>query len=273
MCGTCGCNEPPQTFTAPRVTTRHLSLETSLLAANDNVAETNRRYFLDRGILAVNLVSGPGAGKTALLEATARHYRKHQHGETNRPPLHVIEGDQQTDNDARRVRDAGAIAHQINTGHLCHLEAMHIRQSLQALPPVPKSLLIIENVGNLVCPASFDLGEQLRIVVISTTEGDDKPLKYPDIVADADLLIISKADLSPYVDFDIQRCMDNARRIRPGLEALVLSAKSGEGMTHWLQWLEDQQRQFQQEINDNARPQEAGGDEPASTPPASSDLR
>lgn len=248
MCGTCGCNGPlsPPKPASPLTGTQHISLETSLLAANDRVAVQNRRYFLEHGILALNIVSAPGAGKTTLLETTARHYAAHP------PVLHVIEGDQQTDHDAQRVRKAGATAHQINTGHLCHLEAIHIQQALNALPPDPHSLVIIENVGNLVCPATFDLGEQLRVVVISTPEGDDKPLKYPDILANADLLIISKADLSPYVDFDIQGCIDNARKIRPGIEALVLSAKSGEGITAWLHWLESQQQLFLQEVSSAA---------------------
>lgn len=240
MCGTCGCQEPRL---APPLPTRHLSLHTSLLAANDSIANSNRRYLLDHGVLSINLVSGPGAGKTTLLEATARHYRDHP------PQLHVIEGDQQTDNDTQRVRRAGAIAQQINTGHLCHLEAMHIQRALEQEPPAAGALLVIENIGNLVCPASFDLGEQLRIVVISTPEGDDKPLKYPDILVDADLLIISKSDLSAYVDFDIQACIDNARRIRPGLEAMVVSAKSGAGLEQWLEWLHRQHQQFLQEIS------------------------
>lgn len=253
MCGTCGCNSPLSPPVTPLPGTQHISLGTSLLAANDRIAEHNRRYFIDHGILALNIVSGPGAGKTTLLEATARHYAAHP------PALHVIEGDQQTDHDAQRVRKAGATAHQINTGHLCHLEAIHIQQALNALPPAPNSVLFIENVGNLVCPATFDLGEQLRIVVISTPEGDDKPLKYPDILANADLLIISKADLSPYVDFDIQGCIDNARQIRPGIEAMVLSAKTGEGVETWLNWLEQQQQLFRQEVSSAA--------------PLSSDLR
>lgn len=232
MCGTCGCTQ-----------TQHVSLQTSLLAANDAIANTNRQYFLDHGILALNLVSGPGAGKTTLLEATARHYREHP------PYLHVIEGDQQTDNDAQRVRRAGAIAQQINTGHLCHLEAMHIQRALAQLAPTPGALLVIENVGNLVCPAAFDLGEQLRIVVISTPEGDDKPLKYPDILVDADLLVINKSDLSAYVDFNIQACIDNARRIRPELEAMVVSAKTGQGLEQWFHWLKAQQQLFLQETS------------------------
>lgn len=243
MCGTCGCNEPRLSPGAPNKLTKHLSLHTSLLAANDSIADSNRRYLLEHGILTLNLVSGPGAGKTTLLEATARHYRDHP------PLLHVIEGDQQTDNDTQRVRRAGAIAQQINTGHLCHLEAMHIQRALAQHPPAPGALLVIENIGNLVCPASFDLGEQLRIVVISTPEGDDKPLKYPDILVDADLLIISKSDLSAYVDFDIQTCIDNAHRIRPNLEAMVVSAKTGAGLDHWLEWLHRQRQQFHQEIS------------------------
>lgn len=248
MCGTCGCNESPKRPTVPRMTSHHITLETSLLAANATVAEANRAYFLAHSILVINLVSGPGAGKTRLLEATARHCHQHP------PLLQVIEGDQQTDNDARRVREAGAIAHQINTGHLCHLEAFHIQQALAAQPPADNSLLVIENVGNLVCPASFDLGEQLRIVMISTTEGDDKPLKYPDILVEADLLLISKSDLAPHVDFDIEACIKNARRVKPGLEALVLSAKTGEGIELWYDWLSEQQQQFRQELAAPALP-------------------
>lgn len=261
MCGTCGCNSPlaplpPISKLGPVSTpaqSQHVRLETSLLAANDRIAEQNRRYFMNHSILALNIVSGPGAGKTTLLEATARYFAS----QSNR--LHVIEGDQQTDHDAQRVRKAGATAYQINTGHLCHLEAFHIQQAFTAQAPAADSILVIENVGNLVCPATFDLGEQLRIVVISTPEGDDKPLKYPDILANADLLIISKADLSPYVDFNIQACIENARRIRPGIEALVLSAKTGEGLETWLHWLDSQRQQFTQEAS--------------SAEPLSSDLR
>lgn len=255
MCGICGCNAPlapPKQSSAMSPATQHIALETSLLAANDRIAEQNRRYFVERGILALNIVSGPGAGKTTLLEATARHYANaattpQSPATTRELPLYVIEGDQQTDHDAQRVRSAGAIAHQINTGHLCHLEAVHIQSALTALAPPSNATLIIENVGNLVCPATFDLGEQLRVVVISTPEGDDKPLKYPDILANADLLIVSKADLSPYVDFDIEACIHHARRIRPGIEALVVSAKSGEGMETWLRWLDSQRQQYRQE--------------------------
>lgn len=280
MCGTCGCNAPltpPKTNSTISPATQHIALETSLLAANDRIAEQNRRYFVDHGILALNIVSGPGAGKTTLLEATARHYATEHHYATDHhyataphdasvpaephsppatqePPLYVIEGDQQTDHDAQRVRKAGAIAHQINTGHLCHLEAVHIKNALTALAPPPNATLIIENVGNLVCPATFDLGEQLRVVVISTPEGDDKPLKYPDILANADLLIVSKADLSPYVDFDIDACIHHARCIRPGIEALVMSAKTGEGMETWLRWLDSQRQQYRQETAPDSPP-------------------
>lgn len=257
MCGICGCNEPKNRVLLPLKpvppkpvpvkATTHLVLETSLLAKNDALATENRNYFLQRGLLAINLVSGPGAGKTTLLEATARYFR--EQGKT----LHVIEGDQQTDNDAQRVRAAGAIAHQINTGHLCHLEAMHIARSLQTLPPCQGSTLVIENVGNLVCPASFDLGEQLRVVVISTPEGDDKPLKYPDILLDADLLIISKSDLAPYVDFDSEKCIAHALSINSRLQTMQLSVRSGAGFDQWLTWLDQQRQQYDQESDTSDR--------------------
>lgn len=207
-----------------------VTLERRILAKNEALAGANREWLTARHIFALNLLSSPGAGKTTLLESSIRALA----GEF---PLQVVEGDQATENDAERIRAAGAEAVQINTGTGCHLEADMLAQALQRLAPVDGTLLFIENVGNLVCPALFDLGEQKRVVILSVTEGDDKPLKYPHMFASADLMIINKIDLLPYVNFDVERCVDAARQIKPTIETLCLSATSGEGMDVWLGWL------------------------------------
>ena len=205
-------------------------IELDLLAKNDRFAAANRARFDALALLAVNLVSGPGAGKTTLLTATAVALG-------DAPPMAVIEGDQETENDARRIRASGVPAVQINTGRVCHLDAHMVGHALDELSPAAGALLFIENVGNLVCPAAFDLGEHRRVALLSVTEGDDKPLKYPDLFAAADLMILNKIDLLPYVDFDVARCMEYARRTNPEIEILTLSARSGEGLDGWLSWL------------------------------------
>ena len=181
---------------------------------------------------ALNLIGAPGAGKTALLEATIRSLAH--------VPVTVIEGDQETDNDAARIRATGCRVLQINTGAGCHLDADMVHRALHALDPEPRSLLFIENVGNLVCPALFDLGEQSKVVVISVTEGDDKPLKYPHMFAAAGLVIVNKIDLLPYVDFDLANCAGYARSVNPGVEILPLSATTGEGIEAWYDWIASQ---------------------------------
>ena len=210
---------------------RMVRVERDLLAKNDAIASANRRLFDDRGVFALNLVSSPGSGKTTLLVRTIAAWQ-------GRTPVAVIEGDQQTSRDADRVRAAGARAVQINTGKGCHLDAQMVSNALSQLELADDSLLLIENVGNLVCPAAFDLGEAHKVVILSVTEGDDKPLKYPDMFHAADLLVLNKIDLLPHVDFDVDAAIGYARRVRPGIEVILVSARTGEGLAGWLAWLE-----------------------------------
>jgi len=212
-----------------------VSIERDILGKNNEYAAANRRHFNQHGILAVNLLSGPGAGKTSLLVETIKALR-------DRVAVAVVEGDQQTSIDADRIRAAGARAVQINTGKGCHLDAHMVGHAVGRLQPADGSLVLIENVGNLVCPAAFDLGEAQAVVMLSVTEGEDKPLKYPDIFQTADLVLISKCDLLPHVDFDVAVALANARRINPRLQAICVSARSGEGMGEWLGWIETGRR-------------------------------
>jgi hydrogenase nickel incorporation protein HypB len=210
---------------------RHMvDLETRILAKNDAIAEKNRAWFKGREILALNLMSSPGAGKTTLLERTIRDLK-------DELPLFVIEGDQATAADGERIRAAGAPAVQVNTGSGCHLEADMVARGLQELKPAPGSLVMIENVGNLVCPALFDLGEQAKAVILSVAEGDDKPLKYPHMFQAAQMMILSKMDLAPHVDFDPERAVANALRVNPSISTIRLSARTGEGLDRWYEWL------------------------------------
>jgi hydrogenase nickel incorporation protein HypB len=210
---------------------RIVQIEEDILAKNDAFARENRRYFADRGILALNVMSSPGSGKTSLLVRTIDAWQK-------RAPIAVIEGDQRTSRDADRIRATGARAVQINTGKGCHLDAHMVGHALRDLKPSDDSVLLIENVGNLVCPASFDLGEANRVVILSVTEGEDKPLKYPDMFRAADLMLINKVDLLPYVDFNVAEAIEFAQRVRPGLEAIAVSARTDEGLDAWLAWIE-----------------------------------
>ena len=202
---------------------RMVKIERDILAKNNDYAGENRRYFSGHGIFALNLVSSPGSGKTTLLVKTITALN-------GALPLAVIEGDQQTDNDAARIRAAGAPALQINTGKGCHLDAHMVGQAMQRLGLMDHSLLLIENVGNLVCPASFDLGEAHKVVIFSVTEGEDKPLKYPDMFRAADLMLLNKCDLLPHLDFDADLAVANARRVNPGIRVIRVSATSGEGL-------------------------------------------
>ncbi len=211
--------------------TRTVSVEQDLLAKNDRYAAQNRRRFLAERVLALNLVSSPGSGKTTLLVATL-------HALAGQWPLAVIEGDQQTSLDADRIAATGAPVVQLNTGKGCHLDAHQVGHALDSLALPSGGVLFIENVGNLVCPAAFDLGEAHKVVVLSVTEGDDKPLKYPDMFRAADLCLITKSDLLPYVPFDLLRALGNARAINPSLQCLTLSVMSGAGFDQWLGWLE-----------------------------------
>ncbi|MGH6934302.1 MAG: hydrogenase nickel incorporation protein HypB [Dongiaceae bacterium] len=209
---------------------RLMRIEQDILSKNQGFAEENRARLAASRMLALNLISSPGAGKTTLLVATINALK-------SRLAVAVIEGDQETSNDADRIRATGAPAIQINTGRGCHLDAHMVGHALDDLP-IAGGLLFIENVGNLVCPAGFDLGEACKVVILSVTEGDDKPLKYPDAFAAADLVILSKIDLLPYVDFDIARCIGHARAIHPEIAVIQLSARAGEGMADWLAWIE-----------------------------------
>ncbi|HXH77585.1 hydrogenase nickel incorporation protein HypB [Nocardioides sp.] len=263
MCSTCGCGDSDVRVTTPgaattdghghgehshdaehghgershdhvhpepddELRTHTLELEVAVLAKNDGLAARNRVWLAERGITALNLMSSPGAGKTTLLERTI--------AATHRA-VSVIEGDQETLFDAERIRAAGARAVQVNTGAGCHLDAMMVSRALEQLRPEPKSIVFIENVGNLVCPALFDLGELRKVVVISVTEGDDKPLKYPHMFAAADLVVINKTDLLPYVDFDIERLTADARKLNPDVQLVPVSAKTGDNLEAWLAWL------------------------------------
>lgn len=209
-------------------------LETAVLAKNDQIAARNRGWFEGRGVLALNLVSSPGAGKTTLLEKTIRESAAADLS------ISVIEGDQMTANDAERIREAGARAIQVNTGAGCHLEADMIASAIETLQPDTGSVLMIENVGNLVCPAMFDLGERMKVAVISTTEGEDKPIKYPHMFSAAEVVLINKIDLAPHVDFDERACRGNIQAVNPTAKILSVSAKTGEGMSEWLGFLQSE---------------------------------
>jgi len=253
MCGTCGCESgeigaagapadhhhhaseggaaPAHAHAPGMAPARMLQIEQDILARNDRYAARNRAFLGERGVFALNLVSSPGAGKTALLVRTIG-----ARGDAQR--ICVIEGDQQTSCDADRIRASGARALQINTGKGCHLDAHMVGHALERLDPPRGAILMIENVGNLVCPAAFDLGEAHKVVVLSVTEGEDKPLKYPDIFRRASLMLLNKVDLLPYLEYDLECCIANARRTNPDIEVICVSATSGAGMPQWLAWLE-----------------------------------
>jgi hydrogenase nickel incorporation protein HypB len=275
MCDTCGCGQPPEavTFRKPGEAgepghhhdhdhhhdhhhdhgsphdhhdhnnhhhhdhhdhgpSRTLRIETDILQQNNMLAQRNRGWFEAKNILVLNLVSSPGSGKTTVLERTITALK-------NEISVTVIEGDQQTLNDADRIAATGAPVIQVNTGKGCHLDAQMIRRACDELAPDEGSLMMIENVGNLVCPAMFDLGEDAKVVIISVTEGDDKPLKYPTMFAASDLCLINKIDLLPYVDFDVDKCEQAALAVNPKLEFHRVSATTGEGMDRWYEWLEN----------------------------------
>jgi hydrogenase nickel incorporation protein HypB len=226
---------------------RAIKLEVDVLGENNRLAARNRAHFASHGITAYNLVSSPGSGKTTLLCATIEALKS----AAPQLPLAVIEGDQQTSNDADRIRATGAAAIQINTGKGCHLDAQMVGDAFARLDlhghsldhahghehHHAEALLFIENVGNLVCPAMWDLGEAAKIAILSVTEGEDKPIKYPDMFAAAKLMVLNKVDLLPYLDFDIPKCIEYARRVNPGIEVLLVSARTGQGMDAWIAWL------------------------------------
>lgn len=210
---------------------RLIEIETDILAKNDRYAEANRAALSALGSFAINLVSSPGSGKTTLLCKTIEMLGDQ--------PLAVIEGDQQTANDAERIRATGAKAVQVNTGKGCHLDGHMVGHAMEHLSLGQNAMLFIENVGNLVCPAGFDLGEDCKVAVISVTEGEDKPLKYPDMFTVSEIALLNKVDLAPYCDVDLDLYEANLRRVNPGIEILRISAKTGEGMETWVQWLRD----------------------------------
>lgn len=209
---------------------RRIKVEQDILGRNDAIARLNRQLLTEQGTFAVNLMSSPGSGKTTLLVRTLNELKAST-------ACVVIEGDQQTDLDAKRIEATGVKAVQINTGKGCHLDAAMVGGAFKKAPPPPHGVLFIENVGNLVCPASFDLGEKKKVLVVSITEGEDKPLKYPDMFAVADLVLVNKVDLAPHLDFDLKALEANIQRVRPGVTILRVSAKTGQGFGEWLGWL------------------------------------
>ena len=244
MCTVCGCGQPDHdhhhehhhhhhehTHAPGMDPAKMIQVERDILSENDRLAAANRERLVTRGVFALNLVSSPGSGKTTLLTRTIGDLKV-------RHSITVIEGDQQTAMDADRIRETGVPALQVNTGKGCHLDAHMVGHAIDSLDPDENSLLFIENVGNLVCPAAFDLGEAHKVVVLSVTEGEDKPLKYPDMFHAADVMILNKIDLLPHLTFDVARCVGYARRIRPDIRVLELSATSGEGLEAWYDWIE-----------------------------------
>lgn len=212
---------------------RIVTLEKDILAKNNLIAEHNRGWFEGRNILALNLVSSPGAGKTTLLERTLKDLK-------DAIPMSVIEGDQETIHDAERIRATGCRVVQINTGTGCHLESDMLAKGLKELQPPMNSVLMIENVGNLVCPALFDLGEKAKVAILSVTEGEDKPLKYPHMFKASKIMILNKIDLLPYVEFDVEKCIEYARQVNPEIQVFKISAAKGDGLDHWYDWLKSE---------------------------------
>jgi hydrogenase nickel incorporation protein HypB len=240
MCTTCGCTQEDtdhhhhhnghHQHREDAANPRKIKVEEDILARNNLLAEANRAQFKAHGVFTLNLVSSPGSGKTTLLERTLRELR-------DRFSFAVIEGDQQTDHDAQRIAATGVPVWQINTGAGCHLDAHMVGHALEHFDLDSLELLFIENVGNLVCPAAFDLGEAHKVVVLSVTEGEDKPLKYPQMFHAAEVMLLNKVDLLPHLEFDVARCIELARRVNPQLTILEVSSKTGAGMTAWYEWL------------------------------------
>ena len=221
---------PAHAHVAGLTQSRMVQIEQDILGKNNQYAAQNRARFAQQSMFVLNLVSSPGSGKTTLLTETINHIK-------SRYTVGVIEGDQQTANDADRIRETGVQAVQINTGKGCHLDAHMVGHAMENFSDLTGGVLFIENVGNLVCPASFDLGEAAKVSILSVTEGEDKPLKYPDMFHASELMILNKTDLLPYLDFDVERCMEYAKRVNPDIKIIQLSAKSGEGMDQWIDWI------------------------------------
>ncbi|MDP2155010.1 MAG: hydrogenase nickel incorporation protein HypB [Sulfuricella sp.] len=257
MCTTCGCGQGETRIEGEAHThtyvhahehgslvrsrphahvSRMVQVEQDILAKNNQYASANRSHFAEHGIFVLNLVSSPGSGKTALLTRTIERLK-------DKTRIAVIEGDQQTSLDADRIRATGVSAVQINTGKGCHLDAHMVGHAAEKLALADDSLLLIENVGNLVCPAAFDLGEAHKVAILSVTEGEDKPLKYPDMFAAADVMLLNKVDLLPYLNFNVPLCIEYARRINPYIRVILTSAVSDEGMDEWREWIAAGMRQ------------------------------
>ncbi|MCY0867347.1 MAG: hydrogenase nickel incorporation protein HypB [Aquificaceae bacterium] len=224
MCEECGCS-----INHKEDTHKEVAIFKKVLEKNDHQAEENRKHFEEHGIFSINLMSSPGAGKTSLLERTIELLKDLRIG--------VIEGDLETDRDAQRIRAKGAPAVQISTGSACHLDAFMVHKGIHGLPLEELDLVFIENVGNLVCPASYDVGAHMNVVLLSVVEGDDKPEKYPVMFKGAQLMVITKIDLLPFVDFSIERAINSARKVNPHMDIIRLSAKTGEGMEDWLDYI------------------------------------
>lgn len=245
MCGTCGCGEHHHHHGHEHEHHHHhheegkvITLEQDILQRNNLLAERNRGYFEAKEIFCLNLMSSPGSGKTTLLEETVRQLAGAvREPFLPQPHIYVIEGDQQTSNDADRIAALDIPVFQVNTGTGCHLEADMVNHAVKHLSPASGSILFIENVGNLVCPALFDLGEAKKVVIVSTTEGDDKPLKYPHIFVEADICVINKIDLAPYLDTDVETLKNNALKVNHHLRVFEVSATKGIGMDAWCDWL------------------------------------
>ncbi|WP_407123153.1 hydrogenase nickel incorporation protein HypB [Bradyrhizobium sp. STM 3561] len=225
---------------------RVIQIERDILAKNNGIAADNRAFFVADDLFVFNLLSSPGAGKTTLLVRAVSELKRSR-------PVGVIEGDQQTSNDAERIRAAGVPAIQVNTGKGCHLDAAMIGEAYRRLPQLTGGILFIENVGNLICPAAFDLGEACKIVMLSITEGEDKPLKYPDTFAASSLMVINKIDLAPLLDFDFGKTIEYARRVNPKIEVLVVSARTGEGFGALYAWIDRQAGHQRRSIEDTRR--------------------
>jgi len=241
MCDTCGCGEttahhhhdhdhPHDHKHDQPAPTRTVQLEEKVLAKNDAYAAANRSWLAERGVTAINMISAPGTGKTYLLEKTLERLN-------GRVPCAVIAGDQKTDNDARRLEGKGAEVIQIETVSACHLDAHRVGHAMQHVVRDGTRLLFIENVGNLVCPAAFDLGETFKIALMSVTEGEDKPVKYPSLFTQAPVVVLTKTDLIPHLDWDLAACRENLKRVHPGVFLFELSARTGEGMDGWIDYL------------------------------------
>jgi len=238
MCDTCGCGLPSNGQTDNEhhhhhdedAKVREIRVQQDVMAKNNAYADQNRKYLKDRDASAINMISSPGSGKTSLLTATLLRLK-------GDGPMAVVEGDLQTDNDAERIRKTGVPVHQINTENACHLDAHMVGHAYQHLDLRESSLVFIENVGNLVCPASFDLGEEATVVLLSVTEGDDKPAKYPVAFHNAEAMVITKTDLLPHVDFSLDKCSKLAKAVNPDLVVFALSSKSGDGMDEWCEWI------------------------------------